>query len=419
MKSGTHELGAQPAFLASCVSRSPVSFSSPEKKFRIFNSDTYYSVTIKDGMGYFSILNQRTAEYANKNIQSSHLASNSDIIPSDLGYDDFFEVENGEATSCDYSDLVERGIVVYKYLIDRISQLYCTKVANLHLAFAITLSNNDIPKSDFQNLTPGTTSNQDHMLTLTDVFSCIIEENDYYPLFKMVPDGCDLISQLAITFSRYQFKSDHCLCFKAINQICPQAALSSTLKYKLSELFFDCKKIDELYVYIKRIIEDINEENLLQPVSLCPTCYNAYMVFESKRIKTAQLLAKYSRDFYQNKEEEKRLKKMKALRKSEIRNVKKKSAHGCGSNLSFQERRVMLIPNNSLLIAGRQTVKPVKKTSTSINNFSKTTPMHFNRKENVNMNKNQSANNDDPFALNVGKPGFSSTLPMPETKMNI
>ena len=217
---------------------------------------------------------------------------------------------------------------------------------------------------------------------------------------------------MAIAFSRYSFKPDHCICFKEVAQISPKAALSAILKYKLSEIFFDCKKIDELYIYVKNIIEDINEMNLLQPISLCSNCYNAYMLFESKRIKTAQLLAKYSRDFYNSREEEKRLKKREALRKSEIRRVKKKSAHGYGSNLSFQERSVLLIPNNSLMMAGRQTIKPTKKTSTPINNFSRTTPMRLNKKENLNQNKNQNIN------TNAGKSTFSSTLPMPKTKMD-
>lgn len=401
MSQGSHELGAQAAFLASCVSRCPISFSSPEKKFRIFNSDTKYSVIIKDGMGYFTVLNKNTEDIST----NVHFTSNSDMIPSEeFNYDDFFEVENGESTSCDHPELADQGIIIYNHLISTISQLYSTKVVHLHLAFSIALS-----KSSTTDKNPS-----DNMITLTDVFSCIIEENDYFPLFKMVPDGCDLISQIVILFGRYRFKENQCLCFNEMEQICPKASLSSTLKYKLSELFFDCKKIDELYIYVKRIIEDVNEENMLQPIVLCQNCYNSYMLFESKRIKTAQLLAKYSRDFYNNREEEKRLKKINALRKSEIRRVKKKSAHGCGSNLSFQERRVMLDTNNSFLIAGKQSIKPTKLTFASINNFSRTSPLNFRKTEN-----NNQSNVNDRFPSIVVKPKFSSTVPMPKKMMNI
>lgn len=423
----THEIGPQSAFLASCVGKCNVSYSSPEKKFQIFNTDSQFSITIKDGLGLFSVTEQDSTEGTNENNRGSHLSSCSDLLQSEeLIYDDFFEVENGKATKCDYPDIAERGVAVYNFLLRTLSILYSTRITNLHLAFAISIPNskNNISKDGNSNMQSKSslytcTSKQaveGYSLTLTDVFSCIIEENSYYPLLKTVPDGCDILAQLAIIFSRYKFDGNKCICFKQVDELRPKAALSSILRYKLSTLFFDCKNFDELYVYIKNIISDINEDNLLQGVGLCPDCYNAYMLYETKRIKANQLLQKYSRDIRISYEGERKQKRMEAMRKSEIRRVKRKSAHGCSSNLSFQERKILL-PDNSLMIAAKQSIKPSRKASVPLNNFSRTGPVLFNKKENSNSNQNQSKKN--ALTSNTGNHTFSSTMPNPVTKMNI
>ena len=102
---------------------------------------------------------------------------------------------------------------------------------------------------------------------------------------------------------------------------------------------------------------------------------------------------------------------MEAMRKSEIRRVKKKSAHGCSSNLSYQERK-LLMPDSSLLMAAKQTIKPTRKSSVSSNNFNRTGPL-FNRRENSNQNQNTA------FPNTTGKQTFSSTMPVPSKKMNV
>lgn len=357
MNQTEQNLGAQAVFLASCTRRCIVPYSTPEKFFPIFNSDIHYSIKVESGLGIINVLSQ------NNQNQKAH-DQNQDITK-ESDYNDYFEIDNGKITDCEFPNIASQAITIYDHLFKQISQLYSSKVLNLHLGFAISL-----PPAKIEETNLLTTSINDDVIVLTDVLSCIIETNSYYSLFSTVPDGYDIISQLVIVYTRFPFNKTQCICFKQAGNSSPQATLDLTLHYKLSELFFDNSHLDELYIYVQQIIEKINQSGLSDTISLCPRCYKQYMIFQAQRLQKQLMYKQRAKQMKLQQMNEMKMKKMNSMRLAKIRRLKFASSHGCSSNLSYQERRSVC--NASLLFDKNQLTKSLDLKSTKNESHSKT-----------------------------------------------
>ncbi|OHT05007.1 hypothetical protein TRFO_27311 [Tritrichomonas foetus] len=291
------EMGTQAVFLGSCAKKCPTPFYSHPKRFNIFNTNRKYSVQIKEGIGVFDILDLDSEE-------------DDDSFESEFNdFTDLFEIENGKITENESPEMALEAVKVFDHIKKQVGNLYYTTVTNLHLAFAISIDDSS-----------------EKTLYLTDVFSCVVEEHLYCNLFQSVPDGFDIVSQVVILFSRYRFKENQCLCFTECDNRCPKAAIGATLKYKINKIFFDCN-VAQLNLLIKKLINSIDSDCYNNPVTLCPSCYMEYQLYENEQVKSAQLLQRYSQSIQEERRQQ-------AIRKSLNKGRRRKKSPSRNTNFS-------------------------------------------------------------------------------------